>query len=254
MSDTVFIYALCEPGTRRVRYIGKTHEPADRLRAHMLVTSTKHTHVGHWLAMLKESGQQPEMVIIRSVPLSEWQHAEQWFIRNARALGCRLCNASIGGEGIVRPTPEHLANLRAARARQIISDDTRARMSESAKLRYRSPEEIAHVRSLWVGKRHKEETKEKMRAYNRSRILTEEQLARIRAPRKGVPLSPEHRAKLRAARLGMKRSPESRAKQSASQTGRKLSPEHCAKIRAIKLAYYAAKRLSQSTTTQPTQP
>lgn len=116
-----FIYALCEPGTRTVRYIGKSRRVAQRFSQH-LRTKAK-THLGFWIRKVVAGGEKPNLVVIREVP-GDGSEAEIEFIRLARGLGIRLVNSTDGGDGITM-TPE---------TRKKIGDKSRGRkLSEEAK-------------------------------------------------------------------------------------------------------------------------
>lgn len=104
-----FIYALCEPGTRTVRYIGKANDPKRRMRSHLHTTIKKNTPLGAWL----RSGVRPELVVLREIPCGDWEMAEERYIRLARGCGMNLLNVGDGGEG-VNHTPEVRAKLSAA--------------------------------------------------------------------------------------------------------------------------------------------
>src|SRR6185503_21303878 len=74
-----FIYALCEPGTRTIRYIGKSGNPRKRFFEHLdkSFRNRKPTHRSNWIDKLKIQGQSPELLILKEVPLSEWEWWEQ---------------------------------------------------------------------------------------------------------------------------------------------------------------------------------
>jgi group I intron endonuclease len=106
----------------------------------------------------------------------------------------------------------------------------------------------ANASSPMLGRKHSDEARKKITAYNITRVHSPETRAKMRASAKrGVPLSPEHRAKISAtkknitqetranmsaAQKGKKHSPETLAKMSRAKSGRKLTPEHRALISA----------------------
>lgn len=230
MTPTTFIYALCEPGTRTIRYIGKANDPTARRREHLLVSATLNTHLGHWISSLKVVGAVPELVTLREVPLESWKEEEVRYIRAARMLGMSLVNGTDGGEGCFNPTPE-----------------TRAKMSASS--RGRKIPESAIVAS------HTPEANAKRSAAMKGRKRSPEHCASISAGKSGtkcIPRTPEHRAALSAALKGRApcaetilaaKSPEALAKRSASMKGRIYTPEHRANISASKKTAAASKRL-----------
>lgn len=102
---TTFIYALCEPGTRTVRYIGKTNTPSRRLRDHLSTSIKMKTYLGNWLRLLVSKGEKPDLIILREVPYEQWEIAEERYIRMARGCGMKLVNLTDGGDGVTQ-TPE----------------------------------------------------------------------------------------------------------------------------------------------------
>lgn len=107
---TTFIYALCEPGTRTVRYIGKANDPKKRFTQHLRVSRKLDSHLGHWLNLLMTLGGVPEMVVLREVE-GDGSEAEMRYIRLARGCRMSLVNATDGGEGCQNPSPETRAKM-----------------------------------------------------------------------------------------------------------------------------------------------
>lgn len=58
-----FIYALCEPGSGHVRYIGTAKNPKSRLRTH----EKSGTAVGEWIRGLHAVGKKPLMVLVAEI-------------------------------------------------------------------------------------------------------------------------------------------------------------------------------------------
>lgn len=110
--ETVFIYALCEPGTRTVRYIGMTGNPKRRFRSHTCKTKCKSNHRECWLSSLISKGLKPEMIILREVPKADWKRAEERYIRLARGCAMKLTNGSDGGDGRLENSPETIKKMR----------------------------------------------------------------------------------------------------------------------------------------------
>lgn len=116
------------------------------------------------------------------------------------------------------------------------SDETKKKMSDALKGRIpcaetrkaalvantgkrQSAEHIAKRAQKLIGRKHSQESMNKMYASIRTRVWTEEQLTRraeiaemMSLFHKGKPLSEEHRAKIGAANTGKKRTEESKAK------------------------------------------
>lgn len=100
MEKTVFIYALCEPGTRTIRYIGKTGNLKNRLKSHLANVKNKvdACHRADWIRSLLKRGLKPGIEIIDEVPESEWPSWEAAYIQFFKELGADLTNSTDGGE------------------------------------------------------------------------------------------------------------------------------------------------------------
>lgn len=209
---TTFIYALCEPGTRTVRYIGKTNDVARRLKEH-LKPKQKKTYLGNLLRSLRVLGTFPEMIIFREVE-GDGSDAEIRYIQRARGFGMRLTNSTDGGEGVTM-TPEIRAKIGASHLgvpEPPKSLETLAKMSAAARGdknpffgRTHTPKTKALQSALKTGTNHPlfgkprpPEVRAKISAGNLGKIVTPETCARISASKigalKGVPWSPARRA------------------------------------------------------------
>ena len=212
MSETVFIYALKEPDTGEIRYVGKARDPKKRLTGHLKDSFRFTNHRACWIRSVLSKDQKPILEILDEVPVEYWQQWEVAWIEFFREQGCRLVNTAKGGEsgpglfgrqhpGFGKPRPNEVrAKLRAAN----------------------------------IGKKLSEEIKRKISLGGRGQKRTEETRRKISAALKGRKynrvISPETRDKLRTF-LGKKHSPESREKIGAAQRGRKFSLERCLAIR-----------------------
>ena len=93
-----YIYALLDPGTESIRYIGKSDDPETRLFQHVyeckcvdrlpLYDSAKQ----EWIRELLRAGAQPEMRILEMVPRRQHHAAERRWIRWAIERGHDLTN------------------------------------------------------------------------------------------------------------------------------------------------------------------
>lgn len=216
---TTFIYALCEPGTRTVRYIGKSNTPEKRLKNHLSTSSRAANHLGCWLRSLGKFS--PVLVVLREVSLVDWQREEERYIRIASALGMALVNGTGGGDGCNKPTPETRARMSAvAKGR---------RPSDAAIEASRAPEVLARRSARLRGIRPSEATL--------CAAQTPEVRARRRATMTGVRYSPERRRNNSLAQIGIrkgvKQTPEHVANRVASRArnkARKNPPTVCAPI------------------------
>lgn len=239
---TTYIYALCEPGTRTIRYIGKTINLAARFGAHLKTSVKQKNHLGNWLRSL--GGGIPNLMTLCEVPDEEGSTEEIRYIKSARMLGFWLVNATDGGEGMPNPSPE-----------------TRAKMSAARRGLARSPETCAKLSAAWTPERKVAEAARKtgvpLPVEIREKIAVSWTPERKEAhrllmtgdgnPNFGESLSEETKFKMseswtperRAARAawntatkrGVPQSPESNKKRSATLTGQKRSPEACENMR-----------------------
>lgn len=98
MPDTLFVYALCDPVTAEVRYVGLTYNPAKRLGEH--ISEAKKIHEpwhsapkNRWLRSLIARGHKPKMVVLEEVPRAIGLEAEQrWIKAYGEQIGGRLAN------------------------------------------------------------------------------------------------------------------------------------------------------------------
>lgn len=215
-----YIYGLVDPRSSEVRYVGYTSgTPEGRLRDH-LNCARRGLRAPRccWIRSLLAEELRPEIVVLERNPLA-WEGAESSWIVTLRNLGCRLMNATPGGEvgslgGGWRLTEETKAKMRKPK-----SAETRKRMSEARRANPRPP-------------------------------MSAETRAKISAARLGKPLSEAHRKALSVATRGKKNgmygrthSEEARAKMGSDRTGAKNSfygkrhtPEAIEKIRQARLA------------------
>lgn len=111
----IYIYGLVCPIAGIVRYIGKSLNPRQRLRAHVLgaVRGAYDHHTARWLRRLHAIGLVPELRIIEEVqPGVAWQDVERRHIADALSNGIRLTNSTAGGEGLDYLRQEDIAKYR----------------------------------------------------------------------------------------------------------------------------------------------
>jgi hypothetical protein len=98
----VYIYALCEPNSEIIRYVGKTaNSPEQRLRSHLAPSSLKpKNHRTDWLRSLVKQGLKPALFVLEETTDDCWQEAECRWIAQLRSLGCDLVNSTNGGDGV----------------------------------------------------------------------------------------------------------------------------------------------------------
>lgn len=164
MRDTTFIYCLCEPGTKTIRYFGKADNPRKRLAGHLKYSKVgKRVPVTCWITKLLKAGHRPALHVLREIPQSDWKTYERAFIAVGRQHGLALLNLSDGGDGFesgptnpahkwkgkklpadwvsksaaartgVKLSPAHRAAIAAARTGKKASLETRLKMREDRK-------------------------------------------------------------------------------------------------------------------------
>jgi len=153
----MIIYALIDPRTNDVRYIGKTvRTPQRRLRRHLAESYlAAGTHKDRWLIVLRAAGIEPRIEVLeRCQSLTELAEAERRHISAQRAAGVALTNLTDGGDGSGgwKHTPEsrkkisaalsgkpksadHRRNSGLARRGRKASDATRAKQSAERRQR-----------------------------------------------------------------------------------------------------------------------
>lgn len=101
-NDKVFIYALIDPVSNSVRYIGKTENLYKRYYQHLqeLQDSKKSSyHSKNWIRLLFSQGLAPKIDILELCTKSNWAEKEMYWIDFYKKIGANLTNMTLGGEG-----------------------------------------------------------------------------------------------------------------------------------------------------------
>lgn len=120
MTGRVEIYALIEPGTSEVRYIGKANNAQRRFNGHLRETR-RMTPVYCWIKALRLKGQLPGLIVIDVCNTENWCEVERVAIATARRDGAKLLNLADGGDEPYCPVEVRAEN---GRKNSILRSDT----------------------------------------------------------------------------------------------------------------------------------
>lgn len=230
------IYGLVDPRTLMVRYVGLSSSGLSRAHRHRLpsVLGAEDTHKTRWIRGLLAAGLDYQVITLAPSSRERLVGDEQWWIAYARASGWPLTNSTDGGEGLLNPTEETRARMRAARVGLKIgppSKETRDKIG--AANRGKTPS--AELRALWslqrTGSTHTAEARAKIAAASRGRRMSDKARAALAKLNANRIVSEETREKLRIAKLGYVPSAEARRKNGDSHRGTKRSEETKARMR-----------------------
>jgi len=187
-SIPVHIYALSDPRTGVVRYVGKSWTIRKRLTQHLSAARTraKKGHVYSWLRSLLREGVAPALTILETVSAGgPWQEREKHWIQYFRQSGVPLTNLTDGGDGThglhspLRGIP--LSDLHRQHVREGRRNGT---ASPGFKGHKHTPVSVAKMSMVRVGKKQSIETRKKRAEANRGRVHTTEELEKMRGPRR----------------------------------------------------------------------
>lgn len=201
MKKETIVYAVCDPTTNEIRYVGKTCQTMKaRMAGHR--KCKEQNHRANWFRKLYSDGYTPEYHTLEVVPVGEdWVEAEVFWILYFKSLGARLLNCTVGGEGApgVRWSEESKAKQRINAARNIeVNRENIKKAQESNIGRKQSTEWLEKRRvkmvgnKVNVGRKHSKEWVEKAHAPLRGRKRAEhEVLALIEGGKKKFPFTEE---------------------------------------------------------------
>src|SRR5690242_959639 len=90
----IAIYALVDPDTSEVRYIGKSVNAQGRFKQHLSEKRRGKAPIYCWIRSLKERGLVPQMMILHICDETNWEVIERAEIAAARDRGLRLLNVA----------------------------------------------------------------------------------------------------------------------------------------------------------------
>jgi len=153
----VKIYALIDPQTNEVRYIGKTIQTLKkRLTQHLC--DGNNTYKTNWIKKLKTNGLKPKIELIELVDDSEWVIREQYWISKYN----NLTNLTDGGESGAYFTDEILSKISKG-VKNVWKNDE-----------YRN-NKIAKIKEYWSDPENRKKASERMKSrvfdYDRTNII-----------------------------------------------------------------------------------
>lgn len=155
MTGPVYIYALGDPETGLIRYIGKSIRPEQRIQNHINEKPTN-CHRSHWLQSLKAKGLQPLAILLEEIRGAwPWQESERYWIARGRREGWPLTNNTDGGDGVTG-----------------LPEKARAKMAATWRGRKHRPESLEKMRIASTGRRHSDESKAARSAMFKGRKIT----------------------------------------------------------------------------------
>ena len=206
MSETTFIYALCDPRDGRVRYVGKSNNPEHRLLHHVKPSSPSHLPLIRWVNKLRGLGMRPVVRRIMAIPRDGWQEWERHWIQAFRWAGEDLLNITDGGDGGGTNKGQHLSlehreKIGAANRGKPKSAKHRAALSRSHRGKHLSEQHRMAISAAQMG-RLKPAQSDAMRLYYEN---TEAHAKTSEASRR-IWRDPARLEAARARRLGWKHS------------------------------------------------
>lgn len=228
MSTRWKIYALVDPTTDRIRYIGKTVNVAQRLSCHLNEARNprfSHTHKNRWIAALLDAGMRP-LVRVLEEGQGEWKDAEVRWIALALDGGEDLPNATSGGDGLTGLSVDGRRRLSEYRKALWADPESRAALMASY-----TPERGRKISAALTGRRHSAEHVAKLRQNQPTTRVAF--LAAIKQEQARFP---------RNYRSGWHWSDAEKRKRSVGQLGRLKTTETREKMRLAALRRWARER------------
>lgn len=168
----VFIYALINPSTREVRYIGKTLNPSQRISEHINNTKKYRTKVANWIKSI--SPNKPEMIIIDNTNEKHWEECEIFWISYFLYIGANLTNMTSGGDGLKSVTKEVREKISQANYNR--SPESWEKLSKTLKGRKLSESHVKNIsKALRIRVRTKE-TNQKISNANKGKSKSKESI------------------------------------------------------------------------------
>jgi len=98
LQDIVYIYGLCHPNNRQIRYIGKSQNPQIRFNHHIHKAKSRvveNIHLARWIRKILKENKKPSLIILETCKKNNWKEREKFWIKKLSANN--LCNKNEGG-------------------------------------------------------------------------------------------------------------------------------------------------------------
>ena len=158
MENKNYIYGLIDPRSNKIRYVGKTNNPDQRLFDHVRHSKHKTTYKDKWIRSLLEIGLKPTITILEECG-DNWAEREIHHI----SLYENLTNLTKGGEGLNG---------------YIFTETHKKNISENH-------HDVSKENNPMFGRTHTDEVKEKLRRVNTGKKHSEESKSKMSSHRKG---------------------------------------------------------------------
>lgn len=96
----IYIYALCEPNTEIIRYVGQTNNMNKRLYQHIYEAKSieAKSYKNNWIRKLLRNEEIPEMILLDEVEETESNYWEGYWIEQCKVWGFKLSNSILEGD------------------------------------------------------------------------------------------------------------------------------------------------------------
>lgn len=130
-----YIYALIDPTTNEIRYIGKSDAPERRFKEHVDRQACPDSYKANWIKKLRSKNLMPGLKILAICEEGIWPSIECGAIAYARKLGMRLTNMAEGGLGNkgTTKTPAQKDKIRRVAIGRTHTDATKEKIRQAFK-------------------------------------------------------------------------------------------------------------------------
>lgn len=166
-----YIYALTDPWTKEVRYIGQAINPSERYRLHLLDRGSYRK--ARWIQSLAKHGQKPGIRVMAVVQgVEEGDRVEDAVIQMFKRRNASLTNSAGGGKGSPGKTlsPETRERIATKARGRKMSEESRNRVSARFKGKRLSAEHSARIGQRLKGQPKSDEAKARMSTSAKARI------------------------------------------------------------------------------------